>query len=313
MPINATGIANGETSKMVKGSSPRSRATPSTSRLVDVPISVAAAQYDEPSIQSAQPAPPRPADGPTLEAAVQAAGGKVRLVKVNVDENQMIAGQMRVQSIPAVFGFVGGQPVDGFMGAQTPAQVQAFIDKLIAQSPAGDGGLGEAVEAGEKMLEEGAVADAAQVFAAVLGEEATNLPALAGLAKAHMALGENDQARAVLDSAPEDKRADPILAAVYAQLDLAASTEDAGEVTELAARVEANPDDLQARLDLALAQIGADQAEAAVDTLLALFAKDREWNDGAAKEQLFKLFDALGPKDPVAQSGRRRLSSIIFS
>lgn len=250
---------------------------------------------------------------PTLEAAVQAAGGKVRMVKVNVDENQMIASQMRVQSIPAVFGFVGGQPVDGFMGAQTPAQIQAFIDKLVAQSPAGDGGLGEALETAEKMLEEGAVTDAAQVFAAVLGEDAGNVLALAGLARAHMALGENDQARAVLDSATEEKRGDPALAAVYAQLDLAASAEGAGEVAELAAKVTADPEDLQARLDLAMAQVGAGANEEAVDTLLALFAKDREWNDGAAKEQLFKLFEALGAKDPVAQKGRRRLSSMIFA
>ncbi|MEM7613696.1 MAG: thioredoxin [Pseudomonadota bacterium] len=250
---------------------------------------------------------------PALEAAVQAAGGKVQLVKVNVDENQMIASQMRVQSIPAVFGFINGQPVDGFMGAQTASQIKEFIDKLIAQSPAGDGGLGEALETAEQMLTEGAVTDAAQVFAAVLGEDAGNLTALAGLARAHIALEEYDQARGVLDSAPEDKRADPVLASVYAQLDLAASAEGAGEVQELAAKVAANPDDLQAMLDLAMAQVGAGETEAAIDTLLTLFGKDREWQEGAAKAQLFKLFEALGPKDPVAQKGRRRLSSMIFA
>ncbi|MEM8657705.1 MAG: thioredoxin [Pseudomonadota bacterium] len=250
---------------------------------------------------------------PALEAAVQAAGGKVQLVKVNVDENQMIASQMRVQSIPAVFGFINGQPVDGFMGAQTASQIKEFIDKLIAQSPAGDGGLGEALETAEQMLTEGAVTDAAQVFAAVLGEDAGNLTALAGLARAHIALEEYDQARGVLDSAPEDKRADPVLASVYAQLDLAASAEGAGEVQELAAKVAANPDDLQAMLDLAMAQVGAGETEAAIDTLLTLFSKDREWQEGAAKAQLFKLFEALGPKDPVAQKGRRRLSSMIFA
>ncbi|MEM9778678.1 MAG: thioredoxin [Pseudomonadota bacterium] len=250
---------------------------------------------------------------PALEAAVQAAGGKVQLVKVNVDENQMIASQMRVQSIPAVFGFINGQPVDGFMGAQTASQIKEFIDKLIAQSPAGDGGLGEALETAEQMLTEGAVTDAAQVFAAVLGEDAGNLTALAGLARAHIALEEYDQARGVLDTAPEDKRADPVLASVYAQLDLAASAEGAGEVQELAAKVAANPDDLQAMLDLAMAQVGAGETEAAIDTLLSLFGKDREWQEGAAKAQLFKLFEALGPKDPVAQKGRRRLSSMIFA
>ncbi len=250
---------------------------------------------------------------PALENAVKAAKGKVRLVKINVDENQMIAQQMRIQSIPAVYGFVGGQPVDGFMGAQTESQVKAFADKLIAQSPAGDGGLGEALDAAEEMLEEGAVTDAAQTFAAILGEEPANLQALSGLARAHIALGDHDRARAVLETAPQDKRDDPALAAVHAQLELADTAGDAGEVAELAAKVEANPDDLQARYDLAMAQVAAGRSEEAIDTLLELFARDREWNDGAAKQQLFKLFEALGPKNAAAQSGRRRLSSMIFA
>ncbi len=250
---------------------------------------------------------------PALESAVKAANGKVRLVKVNVDENQMIAQQMRIQSIPAVYGFVGGRPVDGFMGAQPESQIKAFIDKLISQSPAGDGGLAEAIEAAEQMLEEGAVTDAAQTFAAILGEEPENLQALSGLARAHVALGDFERARAVLDTAPEDKRDDPALAGVYAQLELADTAEDAGEVAELAAKVEADPDDLQARYDLAMAQIGANRSEEAIDTLLELFRKDGEWNDGAAKQQLFKVFEALGPKNAAAQKGRRRLSSMIFA
>ncbi len=250
---------------------------------------------------------------PALENAVKAANGKVRLVKVNVDENQMIAQQMRIQSIPAVYGFVGGRPVDGFMGALPESQIKAFIDKLISQSPAGDGGLAEAIEAAEQMLEEGAVTDAAQTFAAILGEEPENLQALSGLARAHVALGDFERARAVLDTAPEDKRDDPALAGVYAQLELADTAEDAGEVAELAAKVEADPDDLQARYDLAMAQIGANRSEEAIDTLLELFRKDGEWNDGAAKQQLFKVFEALGPKNAAAQKGRRRLSSMIFA
>jgi len=250
---------------------------------------------------------------PALENAVKAAKGKVRLVKVNVDENQMIAQQMRIQSIPAVYGFVGGRPVDGFMGAQSESQIKAFIDKLISQSPAGDGGLAEAIEAAEQMLEEGAVTDAAQTFAAILGEEPENLQALSGLARAHVALGDHERARAVLETAPEDKRDDPALAGVYAQLELADTAEDAGEVAELAAKVDADPDDLQARYDLAMAQVAAGRSEEAIDTLLELFVKDREWNDGAAKQQLFKLFEALGPKNAAAQKGRRRLSSMIFA
>ncbi len=250
---------------------------------------------------------------PMLEEAVVAARGKVRLVKVNVDENQMIAQQMRVQSIPAVFAFIGGQPVDGFMGAQQPAQIKAFIDKLIAASPAGDGGLGEALDAADEMLEDGAVTDAAQTYAAILGEDPENLRALAGLAKAHIALGDTEQARALMDNLADDKKSDPLIAAVYAQLDLAAAAEDAGEIGAALAKVEAEPDNLQALLDLGIAQIAANRHEEAVDTLLALFAKDAEWNEGAARAQLFKLFDMLGPKDPIAQKGRRRLSSMIFA
>ncbi|MHA3979902.1 tetratricopeptide repeat protein [Halovulum sp. GXIMD14794] len=250
---------------------------------------------------------------PVLEQAVRDARGKVKLVKVNVDENQMIAGQMRVQSIPAVYGFVGGRPVDGFMGAQSAGEVKRFIDGLIAQSPAGDGGLAEALEAAEQMLEEGAVADAAQTFAAILGEEPSNMQALAGLARAHIALGEVDRAQALIDGAPEEGRNDPAIAAVRAQLELASDVQDAGEVAEALARVDANPDDLQARFDLAMAQVSAGQSAEAIETLLDLFGRDREWNEGAAKEQLFKLFEALGPKDPAAQKGRRRLSSMIFA
>jgi len=250
---------------------------------------------------------------PALEAAVTAAGGKVKLVKINVDENQQIAAQLRVQTIPTVYGFVNGQPVDAFMGAQTESQIKAFIDKLIAASPAGDGGLAEALEAADQMLAEGAVTDAAQTYAAILGEDPTNTGALAGMARAHLAMGNTDQARAVLDSAGEDAKSDPAIASIYAQLDLAAAAEDAGDTTELEARLQANPDDHQTRFDLATAQIAAQANEAAIETLLDLFRRDRDWNDGAAKDQLFKLFDALGPKDDLAQKGRRRLSSIIFS
>ncbi len=251
--------------------------------------------------------------GPALEAEVAAARGKVKMVKIDVDQNQMLAQQMRIQSIPAVYAFINGQPVDGFMGAQSPAQIKHFVETLIKNSPAGDGGLGEAIAAANEMLAEGAVTDAAQTFAAILGEEPENLEALAGLARCHIALGETDQARAILDSAPEDKRSDPALAAVYAELDLAAETAEAGEVAELRAKIAADPGDLQARLDLAMAEIAARDNEAAVETLLELFRRDREWGEGAAKTQLFKLFDMLGPKDPLAQKGRRRLSSMIFA
>lgn len=251
--------------------------------------------------------------GPALEAAVTAAKGKVKMVKVDVDQNQRIAQQLQVQSIPTVFAFVNGQPVDGFQGNQTESEIKAFIERAIAQSPAGDGGLAEAIEAAEQMLAEGAVADAAQTFAAILGEDPENLAALSGLARAHIALGEHDQARGLLENLPEDKQSDPIIAAVFAELDLAAQSADAGETDELLAKLESNPDDHQARLDLAIAQVAAKDTAAAIDTLLELFRRDREWNESAAKEQLFKVFDMLGPKDELAQKGRRRLSSMIFA
>jgi putative thioredoxin len=250
--------------------------------------------------------------GPALEKAVTEARGKVRLVKIDVDQNQRIAAQMRVQSIPAVFAFVGGQPVDGFMGAQSPAQIKAFVDRLIAAS-GGDAGLEEALGMAEEMLAEGAVADAAQTFSAILAEDQGNPKALGGLARAHLALGDPARAREILALAPKDKENDPALLAAKAQVELAEATADVGETAELQAALERNPGDHQARFDLALALVAKGDQEGAVDTLLDLFRRDREWNDGAAKAQLFKLFDSLGPKSELAQKGRRRLSSMIFS
>jgi putative thioredoxin len=250
--------------------------------------------------------------GPAIEKAVTEAKGKVRLVKIDVDQNQRIAAQMRVQSIPAVFGFVNGQPVDGFMGAQSPAQIKAFVDRLIEMS-GGNAGLEEALAAAEEMLAEGAVADAAQTFAAILTEEEGNLGAISGLARAHLALGETERARAILALAPKGKETDPAIAAARAQIELAEASADAGEAGELLAALERDPDNHQTRYDLALALIGKGDSEAAIDTLLDLFRRDREWNEGAAKVQLFKLFDSLGPKSEAAAKGRRRLSSMIFA
>jgi putative thioredoxin len=249
---------------------------------------------------------------PALEKAVTEAKGKVRLVKIDVDQNQRIAAQLRVQSIPAVFGFVGGQPVDGFMGAQSPAQVKAFVDRLIAMS-GGNDGLEEALAAAEEMLVEGAAADAAQTFAAILQEDEGNVAALAGLARAYLALGDTERARGVLELVPKGKETAPAIAAARAQIELAEASAGAGEAGELLAAVERNPGDHQARFDLAMAQVGKGDSEGAIDTLLELFRRDREWNDGAAKAQLFKLFDSLGPKSEAAAKGRRRLSSMIFA
>ena len=249
--------------------------------------------------------------GPALEAAVTAARGKVRMVKVNVDENQMIAGQMRVQSIPTVYAFWQGRPVDGFQGAIQGSEIKAFVDKLAGL--AGDGGLGEAIEAAEAMLAEGDAVGAAETFAAILGEEPENAAAYGGLVRAHLALGNTAQAEGLLASAPAAIAHAPEVEAERAQIDLARQAASAGPVTDLLNQVLAHPDDHQARFDLALALHASGKVEGAVEELLELFRRDRDWNEGAAKAQLFKIFDALKPNDPIVQKGRRKLSSLIFA
>ena len=249
---------------------------------------------------------------PVLEEAVKAARGAVKMVKVDIDQNQQVAAQMRVQSIPAVFGFFGGQPVDGFMGAQPASEIKAFVKRLADLGGTGNG-LDEALDQGEEMLDQGAAADAAQVFAAVLAEDAANARALGGLARAELAVGDIARARQTLDMAPPEIAADPAIIAARSAIELAEQTQDTGEEADLKARLEANPDDHQARYDLALALLAGKDREGAVETLLELFRRDAEWNDGAAKEQIFKLFDSFGPKDPLTLTGRRRLSSMIFA
>ncbi len=249
--------------------------------------------------------------GPMLEDAVKKAGGKVRMAKVNVDENQTIAAQLRIQSIPTVYAFWQGQPVDGFQGALPGSELERFVEKVAAL--AGDGGLAEAVGAAEEMLAEGAAVDAAQTFAAVLAEEPENAAAYGGLVRAHIAAGDLEQAEAVLNGAPAAIAGAPELDAARAQLELARQAAKAGPLDELRAAVAADPADLQARFDLAVALQAAGKTQEAVDELLELFRRDRSWNDEAAKKQLFTIFDSLSPKDPVVLNGRRKLSSLIFS
>jgi len=253
--------------------------------------------------------------GPMLEDAVKAAGGAVRMVKVNVDEAQMLAGQLQIQSIPTVYAFFQGQPVDGFQGALPASEIKAFIDRVI-QAGGGEtagGQLDEAVAAAEEMLSEGAAADAAQTFAAILGEDPNHAAAYGGLVRAHIAAGDLEQAEAVLNGAPAEISHAPELEAAHAQLELARQAADAGPVADLTAAVEADPANHQARFDLAMALHANGEVEAAVDQLLELFRRDREWNDGAAKAQLFTIFEALKPNDPVVLNGRRKLSSMIFA
>ncbi|WP_333713686.1 thioredoxin [Yoonia sp.] len=252
--------------------------------------------------------------GPNIEAAVTKAKGKVKLVKIDVDHNQAYAGQLQVQSIPTVYAFYQGRPVDGFQGALPPSQIAEFVNKIAALAGGdGDDGLAEAVAAADQMLAEGAAADAAETFAAILQEDPVNAAAYAGLVRAHIALGDLDQAEAILNGAPAEISTDPALEAAHAQITLAREAADAGPLAELQAAVAASPDDLQARFDLAKALHANGKVQEAVDELLELFRRDRDWNDAAAKTQLFKIFDALEAKDPIVLNGRRKLSSMIFA
>lgn len=248
--------------------------------------------------------------GPMLEKQVRAAKGKVRLVKINIDENPQIAGQLGVRSIPAVFAFDRGRPVDGFMGAVPESQIKMFIDRL-AGSGASEDIEALLAQAGES-LKLGDVGGAAQAFAGVLQLDPGHPKAIAGLARAYLAAGDAEQARQVLAMAPPDKAGDPDIAGVLAALDLAQSA-GGGDLAALRAQVAANPDDHQARFDLAGALAAGGDLEGAVDHLIAIMQKQRDWNDDAARKQLLKIFEAAGPTSDIAKRGRRRLSSLVFS
>lgn len=250
--------------------------------------------------------------GPQLEAAVTAAKGKVRMVKIDVDRAPQLSQQLRIQSIPTVYGFFQGQPVDAFQGAVSGSEVKKFVEKLAAMNPE-DGGLAEAIEAAEAMLAEGAAADAAETFAAVLAEEPENAVAYGGLIRSHLALADLDKAQEIADAASAKIAAAPEVTAAKAQIELARQAAKAGPEDVLRAAVASDPADRQARFDLATALHAAGKVEEAVTTLLDLFKLDRDWNDGAAKAQLFTIFGALKPQDPIVLAGRRRLSSMIFA
>ncbi|ETX15962.1 thioredoxin [Roseivivax halodurans JCM 10272] len=254
--------------------------------------------------------------GPMLEDAVKKANGAVKMAKVNVDQAQQIAAQLRIQSIPTVYAFWQGQPVDGFQGAVQQSEITAFVDRLVQQSggaQGGDGGLAEAVQQADELLEAGNHQDALQVFQAILGEDEKNPAAYGGLVRTLVAMGEVDQAESVLNGAPAEIATSAELEAAHAQIELARQAENAGPVAELEQKVAADPDDHQARYDLALALQAAGRTQEAVDHLLDLFRRDRSWNDEAAKTQLFTIFDALKPNDPIVLNGRRKLTSMIFA
>ena len=256
--------------------------------------------------------------GPMLEATVTKAKGAVKMAKVDVDQEQRLAQMLAqqglpIQSIPTVVGFYQGRPVDMFQGAVPQSELDAFVKKIV-DAAGGDasGGLDEAVAVAEEMLAEGAAADAAQTFAAILEEEPNHAAAYGGLVRAYIALDDLSGAEATLNGAPAEISAAPELEAAHAKLELAKQAANAGPVAELQAASEANPDDHQARFDYANALQAAGDVQEAVDQLLELFRRDRDWNEGAAKTQLFTLFDALPPQDPIALSGRRKLGSMIL-
>jgi putative thioredoxin len=248
---------------------------------------------------------------PVLEKVVRSFGGKVRLVKINIDEHPAIAGQLRVQSIPTVYAFLDGRPVDGFQGALPESAVRQFVEKLVGADQGAD--LAEAVAEAAKLLEAGDVQSAAEIFAAVLKEDRENLDALAGLAKCYLQTGDLGRAEQTIGLAPPDKQASQPIAGVKAAIELAKRGASPGKLDELKAKLAANPADHQTLIDLALAQAAAGDKPAAVDELLDCFRRDKNWNEQAARKQLLQLFEAWGPKDPATMDGRRRLSSMLFS
>lgn len=251
---------------------------------------------------------------PILEKAVRAAKGKVKLVKMNIDEHPAIPGQMGIQSIPAVIAFVGGRPADGFMGALPEGQVTAFIDKLTKGVPAaGEPDIAEILKEADAVLAEGDPAGAAQIYAEVLAIDATNIPALAGLAKCYVETGAIEQAKQTLAMVPESKRSDAAVSAVQAAIDLAEQAQSLGPIGELEQKVAADPRDHQARFDLATALNAAGKRKEATDQLLEIVKRDRKWNEDGARKQLVQFFEAWGGADEATVDGRRRLSTILFS
>ena len=251
---------------------------------------------------------------PVLEKAVRAAKGKVKLVKMNIDHHPAIPGQMGIQSIPAVIAFVNGQPADGFMGAVPESQVNAFIDKITKGVTApGEPNIAEILKEAEAVLAEGDPAAAAQIYAEILGFDATNIPALAGLAKCYVTTGAVEQAKQTLAMVPESKRNDAAVKAVQASIDLAEQAQALGPVTELEQKVAANPLDHQARFDLATALNALGKRGEATNQLLEIVKRDRKWNDDGARKQLVQFFEAWGGADEATVEGRRRLSTILFS
>lgn len=248
---------------------------------------------------------------PVLEKVVRAAKGKVKLVKMNIDEHPAVAGQMGIQSIPAVIAFVNGQPIDGFMGALPESQVTGFVERLIKDRVGGE--EKDLLAAADAALAQGDATGAAQIYAQLLAQDSANIPALAGLARCYVETGALEQAKQTLALVPENKRNDSAVAAARAALELAEQANSIGAVTDLERRLAADPLDHQTRFDLAIALNAKGRRSEAVEHLLEIVRRNRQWNDDAARKQLVQFFEAWGPTDEATVAGRRRLSSILFS
>jgi putative thioredoxin len=248
---------------------------------------------------------------PVIEKAVKAAGGKVKLVKMNIDEHPQIPGQLGIQSIPAVIAFTKGQPADGFMGALPESQVKGFIERLVG--PVGPSAAEDLLAEADARATQGDAGGAAELYAAVLAQDAGNVAAIAALAKLHLDLDDIEGAKRFLAMAPKGKENDPAIAGARAAIELAEQAASLGDVGDLQRRIEANPLDHQARFDLALALNARGKREEAIDHLIGIVRRDRGWNDEAARKQLVQLFEAWGPTDDMTVLGRRRLSSVLFA
>ena len=251
--------------------------------------------------------------GPALEAEVKATNGKIKMVKIDIDQNQNLASQMRIQSIPAVFAFVDGQPIDGFMGAKAPSELKSFIDKLLEKVTDDDGDLSEALAVANEMLNAEEFNDAAETFEAILGEDPESALAFVGLFNARMGAKKINDAKTMLEEIPDALKNKAEILALQAQIDLSNQAEGVGEINDLRSTLTNDENNHQARFDLALALFSKGETSEAIQELLTIFRVDQEWNDDAARQQLFKFFDILGSENPITLSGRRQLASMLFA
>ena len=251
--------------------------------------------------------------GPALEAEVKATNGKIKMVKIDIDQNQNLASQMRIQSIPAVFAFVDGQPIDGFMGAKAPSELKSFIDKLLEKVTDDDGDLSEAIAVANEMLNAKEFNDAAETFEAILGEDPESALAFVGLFNAKMGAKKINDAKTMLEEIPDALKNKSEILALQAQIDLSNQAEGVGEINDLRSTLTNDENNHQARFDLALALFTKGETSEAIQELLTIFRVDQEWNDDAARQQLFKFFDILGSENPITLSGRRQLASMLFA